>query len=48
MDILRLFEGIEIQKRFQFMTLFIPTNLMWKTTERFKMLKFWLPQNITL
>ena len=25
--------------------LFIPNNLMQKTTDRFEMLKFWLPQN---
>ena len=31
------------------MTLFIPRNLMCKkTTDRFKILKSWLPQNITL
>ena len=42
----RLFKGIELQERFQFMTAFIPTNLMWKTTVGFKMPKFWLQQNI--
>jgi len=30
------------------MTLFIPKNLMWKITDRFKTWKFPLAQNITL